>query len=58
MRFYVYIYADRVNRDLLHLPLRYCAVEMTVVVDVFVVVVVVVVIVVIINVVIIIIIIT
>ena len=57
MRFYVYIYADRVNRDLLHLPLRYCAVEMTVVVDVFVVVVVVV-IVVIINVVIIIIIIT
>ena len=53
MSFYIYIYDDRVNRDLLHLPLRYCAVEMTVVV-----VVVVVVIVVIINVVIIIIIIT
>ena len=52
MTFYVYIYADRVNRDLLQLPVRYCAIEMTVVV------VVVVTVVVIINVVIIIIIIT
>ena len=37
MTFYVYIYADRVNRDLLQLPVRYCAIEMTVVVVVVVV---------------------